>query len=109
MDSKTKQMLGLLNKLVKIKLLTPKGLWYLGAGLAKGGVNLMALLEFSARMHPNKIAIVDEDTRLTYQELKISIDNLVQQLHQENKIKKGQKIAVFCQNHEALVQAIFAI
>ncbi len=99
----------LLKKLISIGLLSPKGLFYFLTAIIKGGINLMVLLEFAAKIQADKTALVDQQERLTYREFKTSVDNLAKALASQQQIKKGQKVGLFCRNHNALIQAIFAL
>ncbi|MCM3629728.1 AMP-binding protein [Paenibacillus glycanilyticus] len=103
------KLLKLIYVLYKIRLLSPVVLFRLSAAIYQYGINLMALLRFSARMHGGRTAIVDERETLTYQELLVQSEALSAVLRDKYRLASGTKAGVWCKNHVSLVKAIFAI
>ena len=62
-------MLTLIRKLYRTRLLTLTGSLRLCEAVWTTGVNLMALLRIAARLHPDRIAVVDDRERLSYTRL----------------------------------------
>ncbi|SFE81909.1 Acyl-CoA synthetase (AMP-forming)/AMP-acid ligase II [Paenibacillus catalpae] len=103
------KLLKLIYVLYKIRLLSPVVLFRLSAAIYQYGINLMALLRFSARIHGGKTAIVDERETLTYHELLVQSKALSAVLRDKYQLAGGKKAGVWCKNHASLVRAIFAI
>jgi len=97
----------ILKKLIKIKLLTPKGLWHLVKALWQEGTNLMVLLRWSAQFYPDRIAVDDGQEALTYQALFVQSMQLAQALKKKQLL--GNKVAILSRNHAAQLKAIFAV
>ena len=98
----------LIRKLVRVRLLTPVGLFRLGEAIATEGINLMALLRLAAKLHPRRTAIAAEGESLSYPQLWQQACNLAIALQQDYGLQSGQKVAIACRNHPAAVKAIFA-
>jgi len=98
----------ILLKLYRTGLLTPMGLFRLIEALLTTGVNLMALLRVAARLHPQRMALLDDQTQLSYRQLWEQAESLAQTLHWDYGIQRQQKVAIACRNHAAGVKAIFA-
>ena len=62
-------MFALIKKLHRTRLLTAAGAFRLLEALLTTGVNLMTILRVAAKLHPQRIAVVNESQRLTYPEL----------------------------------------
>lgn len=101
-------MLQLFSVLRKMKVLTPKGIYHLIASFLNNGLNVMALLDFAARVYPQHVALVDDREALTYQQLFSQSQKLAETLHEKYQVEKGYKVGFLCRNHAALVKAIFA-
>ncbi|WEK54094.1 MAG: AMP-binding protein [Candidatus Cohnella colombiensis] len=95
--------------LFRIRLLTPLALFRLVAAIYRYGINLMALLSFSATTYGSRIAFVDERNALTYRELFIQSEELSAVMREQYKLKRGMKVGLLCYNHASLVKAIFAV
>lgn len=93
----------------KIRLLTPLALFRLTSAIYTYGINLMALLNFSARTFGEKIALVDEQETLTYKQLFSRSVELSVILRKKYQLAGGKKAGLLCKNHTSLVKAIFAI
>jgi len=102
-------MFQLLSKLYQAKLISPLGLFRLVSSILLSGVNLMALLRFSARAHSSMPAIKDDEEELTYKELYLETRQLAINLQEEYGIKTGKKVAILCRNHSPMVKALFAL
>ena len=102
-------MLLALTKLYRIKLLSPRGLYYLFHSVLKGGINLMALLRFSAKSYESNIAVTDEHGHINYADLLDQCEQLAIVLTNKYQMCKGKKVAVMCRNHGALVRSVFAV
>ncbi|MFT6502259.1 MAG: acyl-CoA synthetase (AMP-forming)/AMP-acid ligase II [Crocinitomicaceae bacterium] len=102
-------MLSLIVKLFKVNLIAPKGLLYLIQAFSIHGSNLMGILQFSARIHPNRIAVKDEKGELTYSELHSSSLLLAKHLNQKFSINPKKKVAILCRNHSVSIQALIAL
>lgn len=102
-------MLALLHKLYRIQLLTFRGMFYLLQALFSQGTNLMALVGLMARLCPQQVALVDEQERLTYQELEIEIQQLIQIIYTTKKLQKGQKVGLMATNQAVWVKILVAL
>jgi long-chain acyl-CoA synthetase len=71
-------------------------------------LNLAMLLEDSAREVPERIAIVCEETRLSYAELNAAASQVAHGLVQAG-IQKGEKVALSCQDVPSFVIAYYGI
>ncbi len=96
-------------RLYDLNLLTPGTLLRLGRAILSSGINLMALLKYTAGLRPDYVAIRDDREVITYAELFKQSQNLAIVLNKKYFIARGKKVAVICNNHTALVKAIFAI
>lgn len=94
--------------LYRTGLLTPVGLMRLLEAVAKTGANPMALLHVAAKQHPQRIALVDDRQRLSYQELWQQAETLAMGLHANYGIQRGSKVAIACGDHAVAVKTIFA-
>lgn len=69
----------------------------------------MTLLSFSERTYGEKIALVDENETISYQQLLVQSEILSIILFKKYQMKSGQKVGFFCKNHASLVKSIFAV
>lgn len=99
----------LLSVLYRIKLLSPLALLRLTYAICTYGVNLMALLRFSARTYGERIALSDERETLTYRQLHAQSVALSTVLRERYSLAGGKKAGLLCHNHASLVKAIFAV
>jgi fatty-acyl-CoA synthase len=95
--------------LYKIRLLSPIALFRLASSIYTYGINLMALLSFSAKTYGGKIALVDVQETLTYSQLFEKSEGLSAALRERFQLTSGSKVGVLCKNHASLVRAIFAV
>jgi len=100
-------MLTLIRKLHRTRLLSVSGVYRFLEALLTTGVNLMTLLRVAAKLHPERIAVTDDQERLTFAELWRQAETVAEALH--NNIRPGQKAAIACGNHAAAIKAIFAL
>lgn len=101
-------MFTLLQKLHRTRLLTVPGVCRMVEAMMTTGFNLMALLQVAARLFPRRIAITDDQGRVTYHELWRQAEALAGALQADFRIRPRQKVAIACRNHAAAVKAIFA-
>lgn len=102
-------MLQIIQKLIKIRLLTPAGLFYLTTSVLVEGLNLMTLLRLAYKLHGNKIAFVDEREQISYSDLYQQSQQLAGILQADYTLKPKQKIALLCRNNISFVRAVFAV
>ncbi len=102
-------MFKILQKLINIHLLTPKGLYYLITAIAVEGLNLMTLLRFALKLHGRKIAFVDEKEEISYADLYQQSRRLADVLRTDYNLEPKQKAALLCRNNISFVRAIFAV
>jgi len=104
----TMRLMYLLAVLAKMKLLTPAGIGRLLAALFRCGTNLMTLLKLAQSTHGQKIALVDERETVCFQQLWTDSLRLSWVLKEKYGLAKSKQVGFLCQNHIALVRAIFA-
>ncbi len=102
-------MVTLLQKLYRIRLLTPAGLFYLLEAILTTGINLMVLLRLAAKLHPERGLFVNQREQVTYAQLWQQTETLACALQQNYNIQPQQKVAIACRNHGAAIKAIFAV
>ncbi|MFD2114220.1 class I adenylate-forming enzyme family protein [Paenibacillus yanchengensis] len=101
-------LLKILSVLLKLKLLSPMGWFYLIRAIYKSGINLMVILHFADKVYGSATAVVDEQETLSYRQLTIDTEQLAVYLQQNYQVKQGSKVAIICNNQINLVKAIFA-
>ena len=99
----------LLYVLYKIKLLSPLSLCRLASAIFSNGINLLALLHFSAKSSANRVALIDEQEKLTYTQLFTQSKALSLSLSHHYQLGSGKKVGIVCKNHASLVKTIFAV
>ncbi|MDA1230061.1 MAG: AMP-binding protein [Planctomycetota bacterium] len=102
-------MFRVLAALYRTGLLTPTGLLRLLEALATTGANPMALLRIAARLHPQRIAVSDEQQQLSYYELWQQTEAVAIGLHLDYGVRRGWKVAIACVDHAVAIKAIFAV
>jgi len=102
-------MVTLLQKLYRIRLLTPAGLFYLLEAILTTGVNLMVLLRLAAKLHPKRGLFVNQREQVTYAQLWQQAETLACALQQSYGVQPQQKVAIACRNHGAAIKTIFAV
>ena len=68
----------------------------------------LAFLERSARVYPDKIAVVYRDRRYTYREFEARVNRLASALRARG-LQKGDRVAFLCCNLPAMLEAHFAV
>lgn len=66
-------------------------------------------IEKRALINPYRIAVITETEQLTYKELAEKIAAAAHYLHNERKVKKGDRIAILSQNRLEYITLLFAI
>lgn len=89
-------------------LLTTKGVITLIKSLSAEGISLTALLGYSARRFPERIAVQDDRQRMTWAELYSRTRHLAGELSNHYHLAPGKKVALCCCNHAELLTALFA-
>ena len=102
-------MINIILALVKTKLLTFKGLWFLLKSIPTVGMNLMALLYVRHKLSPQQIAINENGIEVDYLTFYNQSQHLAKQLAIYSDIHPGQKIAVMANNHSIMIKALFAL
>lgn len=97
-----------IQKLLKIGLITPIGLARLLSSFAVEGTNLAALLRFAARKYADKIAVTDDRETISYRDLYFQTQNLAAHLQEKFGVKAGDKIAFLCRSSADFVRAVCA-
>lgn len=92
-----------------IKLFSPVAIFRLFNNINKYGVNLIALLSFSAKTYGDRMAIADEQETLTYHQLFTQSKQLSLAMLEYFELTKGKKVGILCRNHTSLVKAIYAV
>ncbi|TLS48308.1 AMP-dependent synthetase [Paenibacillus antri] len=89
-------------------LLSPAALFRFASAIYRYGINLMALLYFSAGTYGRNVALTDEKETLTYDRLLAHADALAGYFQEQYGLKDGKKVGVWCRNHAAFAKSIFA-
>lgn len=101
-------MTGGISNIYSSGLLSPVGMYRLAGSFMRSGVNLLALMRYTATRYPGRMAITDDDGSITYAELFSRTQQLVHALQMGYALAPGKRVAIACRNHAALVSAIFA-
>ena len=88
--------------------MSPVSLYRLAASFMRSGVNLVALMRYSAKHYPDRTAITDDNGSITYAALYARTQPLTYALQAGYGLVPGRKVAIACRNHTALVSSIFA-
>jgi fatty-acyl-CoA synthase len=102
-------MVSIIRKLHRTRLLTPVGLFCLLEAVLTTGINLMALLRIAAKLYPQRTAVIDDQSKLSYPQLWEQAESLAVVLQVEYGIRRHQNVAIACRNHTAVIKAIFAV
>src|SRR5512145_1528345 len=102
-------MVSLIRKLHHTRLLTIAGLWYLLQAIMTTGVNLMMLLRLAAKLHPDRMAVTDEQEQLSYSQLWEQTEALAVALHSIYVVVSKKNVVIVCRKHAAAIKAIFAV
>ncbi|WP_232699122.1 AMP-binding protein [Brevibacillus daliensis] len=98
----------LFDVLYKMKILSPVSFYRLIVAIYQYGINLMTLLKVAERTHGHKVALVDEQESITFQQLLSKSERLSIILKQKYGLTSGKKVGFLCKNHASLVKSIFA-
>src|SRR2546422_5857631 len=71
-------------------------------------LNLASIIDNSTRFFPDETALIDDDKRLTYRQLRDEVVAFAAHLRQ-HKIQSGDKVAVFLPNRMSFTIAYFGI
>lgn len=99
----------LISKLFKANLISPKGIMRFAGSAISNGVNLLAMLEFTAKMYTKRIAITAKNKQISYEQLYQESKTLAFVMKNNYSIKPKKKVAIICKNHISEVKSIFAI
>ena len=99
----------LMQRLYRLHLISPSGLCHFLWAFFKEGLNLMALVRFSAYYYPTRQAVIDERRTLTYVELLTESGRLTNALRLRYSLKKNARVALLCRNHSEMVTALLAL
>lgn len=97
------------SKLVKLHIITPRGIGKLLGSFIHDGISLMALMRFSAKYYPQRCALVCEDKRLRYQEIYDLAQRLARLLYCDYNLKVGMCVGVLCHNHLSMALLLPAL
>ncbi|WP_309122033.1 AMP-binding protein [Paenibacillus sp.] len=89
-------------------LLSPAALFRFVSAIYRYGINLMALLYFSAGTYGRNVALTDEQETLTYDRLLAHAEALAGYFRDQYGLSAGKKVGVWCRNHAAFAKSIFA-
>ncbi|MGD8188485.1 AMP-binding protein [Brevibacillus ginsengisoli] len=98
----------LFSVLYQMRMLSPISLCRLIVAIFQYGINLMTLLKVAERTYGAKIALVDEQETISFQQLLLQSERLSITLKQKYGLASGQKVGFLCKNHASLVKSIFA-
>jgi len=76
--------------------------------IGNGKLNIRDLLDIATEKSPDKIALIENETKLTYRELRERVNKLVNYLNQL-ELKKGARVALYSNKSYNQVIAILAI
>ena len=102
-------MLYALRQLYAANIFSPSGLYKLAGSFCRSGLTPLALLQFSAAQHADRVAVIDDQGAITYRDLHLQTRRLLAVLREQYNLEAGQKIAVLCRNHIPFVKALFAV
>ena len=99
----------IIEKLVKLHVITPGGICHLADSFVKDGISLMALIRFAAHYYPDRCAVVSDGERLTYQEMYEGATRLAKVLHTDYGLKTGMSVGLMCRSHMMGVLLLLAL
>ncbi|MEO3946922.1 AMP-binding protein [Gorillibacterium sp. CAU 1737] len=91
------------------RLLGTSSMAALVRSIHRHGINLLALVEYAARLYPDRPAVADEREALTYRELAASSEQLAKRLRDSNGLTRGQRVGTLCRNSAAFIRLIIAV
>ncbi len=92
--------------LYKLRLLTPRGLYFLVGSIRLYGFNMMAMVRFYAKIKPGEIALIEGGENITYLDLFVRCMSQLHKLCADEKFMQVRKIAVVKRNDSGLVITI---
>lgn len=98
-----------LEKLRWTGFLSLRGLLGFATALRSEGAGPMALLVFAAGLHPGRHAACDEEGRITYRDLLVSVRRLARHLQEVEGLRAGDRVVLLCRNGIGAVEAILAL
>ncbi len=99
----------ILLSLLRIKVLSLRGLFGLLKGIYREGVTLHALLYYCAAMFGAKVALLQGNKKLNYIELYQKVRNLASNLSEVHQLKEGDKVALLSKNSISFCITLFAV
>ncbi|MBR4265512.1 MAG: AMP-binding protein [Bacteroidales bacterium] len=91
--------MNLLFTLIKLHLITPRGIFRLLQSFVSEGLTSMSLLRFASKYYPENTAIVSESERLTYKQFYKKAILLSAILKRNFNIQNSDNVALICRNH----------
>ncbi len=98
-----------LRQLNRAELLSFKGVYYFVGSLLREGINLMAVLRFSAKRYPDKPALVADDVRMSYREMYAESKHLMAYYKEIEGFRSKQRIGLFFPNTAGCLLHVFAL
>lgn len=95
-------------KLYRARLVTPLGVYRLLRALQDKGSNLMVLLDVTARIHGDAVALAEADRTTSYRQLYQEVRHLAYHLRHTYDLQPRQRVALSGRNHGDWVRALFA-
>ena len=102
-------MRNILESLHRSKLLAPRALFHLAGSFLAEGTNLVALVRFSARLHPGRIALREGPSEITIEELHRRSLRMACLLRDDHGVVPDCKVALACRNHIDSVVCLFSL
>lgn len=84
--------------LYRLHIVSPKGVWVWTKSLIYEGISLMALLRFTAHFYPQRCALKDGKTSLTYQKAYQKAQDLAQLLYTQYYLRPNMRVAILGRN-----------
>lgn len=94
---------------MELHLLSPSGMACFGLSLMKEGVNLMALLHFTNRYYPHRIAVSNGKQTRTYADLYKNAKLTASYLYHQKELVAGKRVAILCSNNIELLYCLFGL
>ena len=97
------------SKLLRLHLISPRGICRLIRSFACEGISLMALLRFTSIYYPGRCALVSSEKRFSFKELYDNARRLAQMLHADYGLKAGMCVGLMCRNHALMALLLPAL
>lgn len=98
-----------IRELNRAEILSFKGVYYFVGSLLSEGINLMAVLRFSAKRYPNKPALVDNHQTVSYKELYVESRRLMYYYKEVEGIQPKQKVGLLFPNSADIFVNVYAL